>query len=121
MARVGHLDLRAQAEVPSALRTDTPTLVFDRNGSPCSYLRSHASDPARLARGQAHDASVGKEARTVVGNEGTWQAEKESGALSRKIKSQNGLRLLGKALARKNPISRAKSASSRRMSQMQAF
>jgi len=24
-ARSGHLDLRAQAEVPSALRTDTPT------------------------------------------------------------------------------------------------
>jgi hypothetical protein len=66
--------------------------------------RPDAYDQARLARGQARDASVGKEARTVVGNEGTWQAEKESGALSRKIKSQNGLRLLVNALARKNPI-----------------
>jgi hypothetical protein len=26
-ARSGHLDLRAQPEVPSALRTDTPTLL----------------------------------------------------------------------------------------------
>jgi site-specific DNA recombinase len=50
------------------LRSDTPTRVFERNGSPCSYLRSHASDPARLARGQARDASTWQKGGTIKGS-----------------------------------------------------
>jgi hypothetical protein len=38
IARFGHLDMRAQAEVLSALRPDTPTRVFKWNGSPwCTF------------------------------------------------------------------------------------
>jgi hypothetical protein len=50
----GPLDLRAQAEVLSALRTDTPPHDIKRNGSRRSSLRSRADDErpclgARLA------------------------------------------------------------------------
>jgi hypothetical protein len=41
LARSGFIDMRAQAEVPSALRTDTPTLVCERDAS----LRQEARPP----------------------------------------------------------------------------
>jgi hypothetical protein len=44
VARVGFIDTRAQAEVPSALRADTPPLDFERKYSDSSYSVSPASD-----------------------------------------------------------------------------
>jgi hypothetical protein len=38
LARAGPLDRRAQAVVPSALRSDTPKAVTERDGSRCSQL-----------------------------------------------------------------------------------
>jgi hypothetical protein len=60
-ARGGRIDLRAQAEVSSARRTDTPTRVCKRKGSRCSSPQSRASDRARLPLGRARDALPGME------------------------------------------------------------
>jgi hypothetical protein len=39
---VGQFDLRAQAEVASARRSDTPKQVRERTTSPCSCPQSHS-------------------------------------------------------------------------------
>src|SRR5262245_50842334 len=46
LARSGHLDLRAQAEVPSALRPDTPTLVS--RVAPCKTAARRFGAPRAL-------------------------------------------------------------------------
>jgi hypothetical protein len=48
----GPLDLRARADVHSVLRPDTPTRVFERNGSRCSYRQGGFADGARAPLSQ---------------------------------------------------------------------
>ena len=47
------IDLRAQPEVTSARKSDTPTQVVERIGGRCSYLQSRPPDWARLPLGRA--------------------------------------------------------------------
>jgi hypothetical protein len=50
VALVGQIDMRAQVEVPSALRADTPTPVIERAGGRWVYRQSRYRPPARCRR-----------------------------------------------------------------------
>ena len=54
----GHIDLRAQAEMLSALRSYTPTLVVGREDGRCPCRQGCVLDRARLPLGQARESAV---------------------------------------------------------------
>jgi hypothetical protein len=55
LALSGHIEMRAQAEVPSARRPKTPTRILEHHVSRCSYLAG-----ARMLR-RLHDELAGKQ------------------------------------------------------------
>ena len=60
VARLGAIDLRAQTQIPSVLRTDTPTQVVERNGSRCAYvLDSSSGQFPRQQQGDRTQARTG--------------------------------------------------------------
>src|SRR5262249_48782777 len=66
LARFGHLDLRSEAEFASALKSDTPPRVVERNGRRLTWLRSREPAQTRRALVQVCGASACREGSYTV-------------------------------------------------------